>query len=143
MRYTIQKYSSGFDIQKSFKNERLFFKPNIGIRKQSFELVYFFCRGNFFFEKFEEKNFKFFQPIGNNTPKPPLSDDQDEIVNFFRKFFLEKLQDGLLGINVSYSKVVKSKKSWEIEFIIELLWFYVVDAGLVDSWNNLREILDE
>ena len=49
----------------------------------------------------------------------------------------------ILGTNVWYSKVVKSKKSWEIEFIIELLWFYVVDAGLVDSWNNLREILDE
>ena len=37
---------------------------------------------------------------------------------------------------------MKSKKSREIEFIIELLWFCVVDAGL-DSWNNLREILDE
>ena len=49
----------------------------------------------------------------------------------------------ILGINVWYSKVVKSKKSWEIEFIIELLWFWVVDAGLVDSWINLREILDE
>ena len=42
----------------------------------------------------------------------------------------------ILGINVWYSKVVKSKKSWEIEFIIELLWFCVVDAGLVDSRNN-------
>ena len=49
----------------------------------------------------------------------------------------------ILGINFWYSKVVKSKKSWEIEFIIELLWFCVVNAGLVDSWNNLREILDE
>ena len=48
----------------------------------------------------------------------------------------------ILGTNVWYSKVVNSKKSWEIEFIIELLWFCVVDAGL-DSWNNLREILDE
>ena len=49
----------------------------------------------------------------------------------------------ILGTNVWYSKVVNSKKSWEIEFIIELLWFCVVDAGLVDSWNNLKEILDE
>ena len=68
---------------------------------------------------------------------------QDEIANFFRYFFSRNSKMAILGIKVRYSKVVKSKKSWEIEFIIKLLWFCVVDAGLVDSWNNLREILDE
>ena len=66
-----------------------------------------------------------------------------KLLIFFVNFFSRNSRMAILGINVWYSKVVKSKKSWEIEFIIELLWFCVVDSGLVDSWNNLREILDE
>ena len=57
----------------------------------------------------------------NTTITRKANIHQDEIVIFFVNFFSRNSKMAILGIKVRYSKVVKSKKSGEIEFIIKLL----------------------